>query len=216
MAVCHHPPEDLLVRFATARLDEAEHLVVGVHISRCTHCQRFVHAFEQLAGDALNSQDPVPLPEASYATVLNKIGEFAEAQSPSFINSQISGNEPNLPEALRGYTIGKARRVAPGLKIRPIHLHETGKWRAFLLEARPGIRMLDHSHRGKELTVVLKGSFSHELGRFTPGDFDYGDESNDHSLVVDDDETCICLVAMDGDLRLNGFLGRIVSPFIRF
>ena len=37
----------------------------------------------------------------------------------------------------------------------------------------------------------------------------------DHQPVVEAGQDCICLVAMQGELRLNGLLGRIVQPFVR-
>ena len=75
--------------------------------------------------------------------------------------------------------------------------------------------MLEHTHTGIELTCVLKGSFSHVGGRFGPGDFDYGDDTLDHQPLVGGEEPCVCLVAMTGDLRMNGFFGRLISPFVR-
>jgi putative transcriptional regulator len=75
--------------------------------------------------------------------------------------------------------------------------------------------MLQHSHTGLEMTCVLSGAFRHDGGYFGPGDFDLGDESVDHRPIVDDGEDCVCLVAMHGELRLNGVLGRMMQPFVR-
>ncbi len=65
------------------------------------------------------------------------------------------------------------------------------------------------------MTCVLAGGFSQEQGHYGPGDFDLGDESIDHHPVVDTDGDCICLVAMQGELRLAGLLGRLMQPFVR-
>ena len=54
---------------------------------------------------------------------------------------------------------------------------------------------LEHTHTGKELTCVLKGTFSHQGGRYGPGDFDFGDEAVDHRPIVGAEEPCLCLVA---------------------
>ena len=75
--------------------------------------------------------------------------------------------------------------------------------------------MLEHTHTGFELTCVLSGSFAHDGGHFGPGDFDFGDGSDDHDVVVDSTEDCICLVAMQGDLKLRGMIGRLLQPLIR-
>jgi putative transcriptional regulator len=75
--------------------------------------------------------------------------------------------------------------------------------------------MLEHSHTGTELTLVLNGSVSHQGGDFRPGDFDFGDGEVDHQPIVGGDIPCLCLVAMSGDLQLHGWLGRLISPFVR-
>ena len=134
-------------------------------------------------------------------------------QAPQPAHHAVEDDE--LPELLKHYRIGRRRRIAPGVSLRPIDLPGNGKSRAFLLKSGPGTRMLEHTHSGIELTCVLKGSFSHVSGRFGPGDFDFGDESLDHQPLVGEGEPCLCLVAMTGDLRMKGFFGRLISPFVR-
>lgn len=213
MTISHHPPEELLADFAAGKLEEAHQLVVGVHVADCPRCARFVQAIEQLAGVALEHVEPVPIAPDAFDRVMSRIHESpVERAAPP----PASGTEDHdLPPALRKYRIGKRRRVAPGLSLRPIELSGSGKARAFLLRSAPGSRMLEHTHTGTELTLVLEGSFSHEGGRFGPGDFDYGDDEIDHRPIVGDEGPCVCLVAMTGDLRINGFLGRLIGPFVR-
>jgi putative transcriptional regulator len=212
MTISHHPPEELLADFAAGNLEEAHQLVVGVHVAGCPRCARFVRAIEQLAGAALEDVEPVPIAPDAFDRVMSRIHlSPAETAAPR-LTSDI---DHDLPPALRNYRIGKRRRVAPGLSMRPIELSGSGSARAFLLRSAPGSRMLEHTHTGTELTLVLEGSFSHEGGRFGPGDFDYGDDEVDHRPIVGDEGPCVCLVAMTGDLRMNGFLGRLIGPFVR-
>jgi putative transcriptional regulator len=214
MTINHHPPEDLLASFATGALDEAERLVVAVHVAGCERCGRFVQAMEQLAGAALEDAAPAPMAAGSFDAIMARIHAGpAEAVPP--LPPRMIAEHSDLPEVLRRYRIGKRRRVAPGVSMQPIELAGAGKARAFLLQSAPGTRMLEHSHSGTELTCVLKGSFSHQGGRYGPGDFDYGDDDVDHRPIVGDEGPCLCLVAMTGDLRMNGFFGRLISPFIR-
>jgi len=214
MTISHHPPEDLLADYAAGRLEEAHHLVVGVHVAECARCARFVHAIEQLAGLALEDVPPVPMASDAFERVLSRIDDASEREVPPR-PANIGEVERDVPVALRNYRIGKPRRVAPGLSLRPIELSGSGKARAFLLRSAPGTRMLEHTHTGTELTLVLEGSFSHKGGRFGPGDFDYGDDEIDHRPIVGDEGPCVCLVAMTGDLRMNGLLGRLIGPFVR-
>ena len=75
--------------------------------------------------------------------------------------------------------------------------------------------MPDHTHTGTELTLVLTGAFSHDGGRFACGDVEDADSTVDHQPVVEDGEECVCLVAMEGQLHLRGWIGRLMQPFVR-
>lgn len=219
MTINHHPPEDLLADFAAGSLDEANHLVVAVHAAQCASCRRFIGAMEHLAGAALEEAAPVAMTGRAFEAVMaridqDKTGRDRIDETPAAL--QPAGlPDDGLPEILRRCHFGKRRRVAPGVKLQPIILPGEGKSRAFLLWSAPGTRMLEHSHTGTELTCVLKGSFTHQGGRFGPGDFDFGDGEVDHQPIVGAEEPCLCLVAMTGDLELHGWLGRLISPFVR-
>jgi putative transcriptional regulator len=65
------------------------------------------------------------------------------------------------------------------------------------------------------MTCVLTGAFRQGGARLGPGDFDYGDAQHVHEPVVEPGRECICLVAMQGKLLLNGLFGRLAQPFIR-
>ena len=214
MTIAHHPPEELLAAFAAGNLDEGEHLVVAVHASQCPACRRLVAAVEAIGGAAVERAEPVAMSKGSFEAVMAQLDRSApKDQAPQPASDDVE--DEGLPELLRHYRIGRRRRIAPGVSLRPIELPGNGKSRAFLLKSGPGTRMLEHTHTGVELTCVLKGSFSHVGGRFGPGDFDFGDESLDHQPLVGEGEPCVCLVAMTGNLRMNSFLGKLISPFVR-
>jgi len=215
MTIAHHPPEHLLAAFAAGTLDAGEHLLVAVHASGCAGCRRFVRAVEGFGGAAIDSAEPASMSAGAFEAVMASVD--GAAAPTAAVPRPVRGDrlKDHLPAILRNYQIGARRWVAPGVSLHPIRLPDGGASRAFLLRSDPGTRMLEHSHTGTELTCVLKGSFSHDGGRFGPGDFDFGDGTVDHQPVVGDGEPCLCVVAMTGELRLNGFLGRLISPFIR-
>jgi putative transcriptional regulator len=170
-----------------------------------------LRAVERIGGSTLGASEPVPMKAGAFEAVVAKLDR--SLPQPSAPADRFTDDE--LPEILRHYRIGRRRRVAPGVSMRPIELPGPSRSRAFLLRSDPGTHMLEHTHTGTELTCVLRGSFSHEGGRFGPGDFDFGDETLDHQPLVGGGEPCLCLVAMTGDLRINGFFGRLISPFVR-
>jgi putative transcriptional regulator len=211
MSVTHHPPPELLAGFAAGTLDAGEHLAVAVHASGCSTCRRLVRAVEGIGGSTLEAVEPVSMKAGAFEAVMAEL----DRSPPQPSAPADSFADDDLPEILRHYRIGRRRWVAPGVSMRPIELPGPSRSRAFLLRSNPGTHMLEHTHTGTELTCVLRGSFSHEGGRFGPGDFDFGDETLDHQPTVGDGEPCLCLVAMTGDLRVNGFFGRLISPFVR-
>ena len=85
-----------------------------------------------------------------------------------------------------------------------------------MLKVDPGIQLPNHTHTGTEFTLVLSGAFSHAGGRFGPGDIEEADDQVEHVPVVEAGEACICLVAMDGKLKLLGPMARMLQPFVRF
>ena len=212
MTIEHHPPEELLARFAAGRLDQAEHIVMSAHVSMCARCRRFVAAFERLGGAALEAAEPAALAAGAFDAVMARIGDGEAAPT---VPRRRRAEDAGLPKVLDRYDIGRIRRIAPGLSMRPIMIPGAGRSRAFLLRSEPGTHMLERTHTETELTCVLEGSFSHEGGHFGPGDFDLGDDTVDHRPIVGADMPCVCLVAMSGKLRINGFLGRLIEPFIR-
>jgi putative transcriptional regulator len=215
MTITHHPPEELLADFATGKLDEAEQLVVSVHTAQCEHCRRFVKAVELLAGRAIENVEPVAMSSDAFDAVMAQIATASNVREAPKVAALTEPGDAELPEIIRRRGLGKRRSVAPGVSLRPILLAGSDRSRAFLLQSAPGARMLEHTHTGSELTCVLKGSFSHKGGRYGPGDFDFGDESVDHRPIVGDEGPCLCVVAMTGDLRMNGLLGRLINPFVR-
>ena len=84
----------------------------------------------------------------------------------------------------------------------------------WLLSIAPGTTIPHHTHGGAELTLVLEGSYSDELGRFQIGDLADLDTSVHHQPVADSDGPCICLNATDECLQISGAYSRILQPFV--
>jgi len=170
---------------------------------------------ENVGGSVLASLPPAAMADDALARIEARLNDPAEG-APTTTTAAVSDVAvTGLPKFVTRYPFGNWQWVAPRVHLRPIVLPEPSETRVFLLRSGPATRMLEHSHTGIEMTCVLKGAFSHAGGRFGPGDFDLGDETVDHRPVVDAREDCVCLVAMQGDLRLNGLIGRLLQPFVR-
>jgi putative transcriptional regulator len=73
-----------------------------------------------------------------------------------------------------------------------------------LLRSAPGAALPRHGHTGRELTVVLAGSFVDELGRFAAGDLAEIDDEREHRPIIDSATHCVSVVATEGRLRFAG------------
>ncbi|MBS0532818.1 MAG: cupin domain-containing protein [Proteobacteria bacterium] len=210
MTIRHHPSDETLAAYAAGTLDLGRRVVVASHLERCAACRRFVRGAEQVGGVMLEDLSPAPMSEHALARTLARIDREHSRQPAKPV-----ANEPGLPACLKPYEMGRWRWVGPGVEMRPILLPESGNVRVFLLKAGPGTRLPQHTHEGSELTSILVGSFHHEGGDFFAGDFEEADGDVEHRPIVGTDMACICLVALEGQLKLSGFIGALLNPFVR-
>ncbi|MEZ5773670.1 MAG: ChrR family anti-sigma-E factor [Hyphomicrobiaceae bacterium] len=217
MSITHHPHAETLAELASGHLDSGRSIVIAAHLERCRACARQVRLLEAVGGQLIEDAVPEPMSEGALARMLGLIdaaGPIAAAVTPD-LASQVTGETAPLPAALSAHGMGGWQWVGPGIHRRMVEVSDDKGARVFLLKARPGTRMPDHTHTGSELTLVLSGAFSHSGGRFGPGDLEEADDSVEHQPLVEPGGPCICLVAMEGSLRLKGLAGRLLQPFLR-
>ena len=106
------------------------------------------------------------------------------------------------------------RRVAPGVKDYNLSCQPRASGAFKLLHLAPGAVLSDHSHSDRELTFVVRGSYSDELGQYVAGDIADLNGNHSHQPIVGSKEPCIALFATSAPVRYSGILGRIMQPFI--
>jgi putative transcriptional regulator len=216
MTIRHHPSDLLLTAFAAGTLDQGQHIAVATHMVACPLCRGFVNSMERVGGAVLANLPPAAMSAGAFANIEARLAERAQvAPTGATPEPSATADIPGLPKFMRRYAAGRWTWIAPRVHLHPIVLPGASSTRVFLLKSGAGTKLLQHSHTGLEMTCVLAGAFTHEGGRYGPGDFDLGDETVDHQPVVDPGEECICLIAMQGGLRLNGLVGRLMQPFVR-
>jgi len=213
MTIHHHPSDDTLFAYAAGTLDLGRRLVVASHLERCHACRQLVRGLTLTAGAMLEDLPQIDMRPDALAHTLARI-DALPAQSSSQ-KRPVADAESGLPACLRSYEFGRWRWIGPGVHMRSIMLPEPTDVRLFLLKGAPGTRLPQHSHSGTELTSILAGSYAHEGGRFDAGDFEEADESIEHRPVVSGDEACVCLIALEGQLKLSGLAGALLNPFVR-
>lgn len=212
MSILHHPSDQTLGAFASGTLDTGRHVVVSAHIEMCPSCQRMVAALDRLGGARLAQLPGTALASDALDKALSRLSEPPSAPP---VAPRPESDLPVRIAALAPYTLGRWRWIGWGVHTRTASVPEPGGARVFLLKAAPGTRLPYHTHTGTELTLILQGAFTHAGGRFGVGDLDDADETVLHQPIVEPGEDCICLVAMRGQLRLPGWLGQLLQPFVR-
>jgi putative transcriptional regulator len=209
--IIHHPSDVTLGAFASGTLDEARAVVVATHVAVCPQCQRGMRAFEHVGGAFLEAAAPAGMS----AEALERAMARLDSAVPSMTDSEPITPVNDLPAPLNQYALGRWRSIGGGLQTRPIQIPSNDGVRVFLLKGGPGTRLPRHRHTGTEWTCVIQGAYHDEQRRYGPGDFDEVDESIEHDQVVEDGMPCIAVVAMQGGIKLQGWVGRLLQPFIR-
>ncbi|HEX9167968.1 MAG TPA: ChrR family anti-sigma-E factor [Roseiarcus sp.] len=205
----HHPSDLTLARLAAGTLGAGPRLVVATHLSGCPECRRGLRSFEGVGGAMLEAAPPTRLSPDAFAQVLKRLDE---PDPPAELTPRVV--HPDLPPPLNACEIGPWRFVRPGFRWRRLTLPDSPDANVIMLRVAAGQPVPHHGHTGSEYTQVLTGSFSDSLGRYRAGDCVELDEEVNHQPIVDQDGECICLAAVEGRLRLSGWIGRLIQPLI--
>lgn len=215
MNISHHFDDATLMAYSAGTLPQGMALLVACHLHWCPHCRERARETDAVGGAMLDSLDPAILKEDALNAVLARLDEpeqeFAATKVPPRADN---GELPGPLNELLGKPIDELpwRRIGYGVRQLDLELEGPGATR--LLRISPGVSVPHHTHGGNELTLILRGSYSDEMGRFCRGDVADLDDEVSHQPIVDTDEDCICLIATDAPLKFTGLMGRLVQPFI--
>lgn len=225
MMIQHHVADDLLLAYAAGDLDESWSLVVATHLALCTECRVAVRHAEEAGGVLMEELEPAAVAPGALTAIMDLIDagpadavlEKQHVRSEHAVSqSACAGSEFVIPEPLRTYTNGdldslKWRSLGRGAYHIPL---SAGEGMVRLLRIPAGKPVPDHSHNGRELTLVLKGNFRDDRGTFARGDVEDCDDTVQHQPIAGPEEDCICLAVTEAPLRFKSLAARIVQPFI--
>jgi putative transcriptional regulator len=224
MTIQHHISDELLLGYASGTLAEGWSIAVATHLALCPSCRRRLDFMEHAGGEVLEMACSDVADDSSWAAMKARLGEdkasastVVAAPGPSAKPTKSAGDVV-IPEPLRSYLGGDLADLKwKALGRGAYHIRiPTG-------DREPSVRLLripagkpvpEHSHGGRELTLVLKGSFQDGEALFRRGDLEEADESLQHQPVATPDEDCICLAVTDAPLKFRGYLMRLVQPVL--
>jgi len=212
--ISHHFDDATLMAYSAGALPQGMALLVACHLHWCPHCRERMHATDAVGGALLEQLPPSHLQADAFEQLLARLDEPEHELCTSVPEAHAN---PELPAPL-AQLLDKPLDELPwkriGYGVKQLDLHLDGPGAARLLRISPGVSVPHHTHGGNELTLILKGSYNDELGRFCQGDVADLDGEVSHQPLVDTDEECICLIATDAPLKFSGLVGRLVQPFI--
>ena len=211
MTITHHPADDTLLRHATGALNAGLALVVEAHLTGCPQCRARVAGFEALGGALMEAEKMEPLAPAAFAEVLARLDEPLPVTTAPHVPRRAMLHLPpgmKLPDVLAGCDIGRWLWFGPGVRYSQVRLPWAPEANVMLLRVAANRGVVTHSHALHELTQILHGGYSDCTGSYGPGDMAEGDELLLHQPRADA-EGCLCLAALEGGLRLGGWLGRL-------
>ena len=211
MTARHNASEERLLAYAAGTLSPPEAVVVSAWLTMRPEVDAWVRRLQAVGGTVLEDLAPETMSgdalEAALARVDSDSGEAA--------TSEPLNDMPELPEPLRRYPLGPWRWVGPGMRVRDVDAPRDGDCRVILLRIDPGRETPKHTHGGVELTCVLSGAYATEAARFERGDLEEADPEVLHQPRVVSDTACLCVVALDGQIKLDGWWGPLLQPFAR-
>ena len=218
MNITHRPSDELMLDYASGALSEGWALAIATHLSMCGSTSSLLRGMETIGGILLDEADEACISDKMFGSILDKID-----------NNTIS---PVEEESVRGRKFGSVvpqplatyvgndlealawKNLGLGVRYLPIELSDKAT-SARLISIPAGKPVPEHSHSGRELTVVLSGGFHDVTGEYGPGDIQeaYGDL--EHQPHARDAEDCIALAITDAPLRFSGIVARLVQPFFK-
>jgi len=228
MNISHHLTDETLQDYACGSLDPAMETLIACHLTVCRKCREREAVADAVGGVLLVEQEEVAVSglatEVLERARLGGVSASAGAKVADGVADRVADRERRLtcsdaPRPLarllpRNLDDLAWRRVAPGIRqfnLSTRHRHD-GAFK--LLHLSPGVTLMSHGHADRELTYVVRGSYTDAYGRFNSGDIADLDESSAHRPVVDADEPCIALIATNSPARFRGIFGRIMQPFV--
>jgi putative transcriptional regulator len=221
----HHPDENLLAEYTSGSLAWALSLSVCAHIQLCPHCRQKAINLNKIGGAMLNTSVVETCAPNSFENLMQRIHQqstlvrAAEVAATSELNN-VYRHDPllnKLPKVVEKLLPAngklKWQKVSSSLKTARLTAGQNEYEVAFQCISSGG-KVVEHDHRGLEITLVLKGSFSDEQGIYSEGDFLVRNPGEIHRPTATLNEDCLCLSVVAAPVMVTGMLGRFINPFL--
>jgi putative transcriptional regulator len=217
-----HPSLQLLTDFSQGNLSVGMSVALSAHIELCEICREKSNDLESEAAESwMQISEKLKTPD--FTNMISAIIEQSQVTTPAPITKpeDNSVNEMHmlnhsvaLPQILaKAASQGLVwKKLAGGINQAQVVLDN--KTQCEFIYMTPGSQVPVHRHQGSEITLVLDGSFSDELGHYKASDFMVRTKDNLHRPTSE--EGCLCFAVLDSPLTFTKGLARLMNPLIQY
>jgi putative transcriptional regulator len=226
--ITHHPDDNLLTEYSSGSLANALGVIVCAHLQTCPHCRKRVEQLNKLGAAILNQSVAEAVQPESFDQLMTRIrnenieNSLAEKPSSSQALHPVYAKDPllkNVPKVIAKLLPrdGKLKweRVSGALKTARLKIGQS-QYEVAFQRISSGGKVVEHDHRGLEVTMVLCGSFSDEDGVYNQGDFLVRNPGEVHRPTATQNQDCLCISVVEAPVKVTGLFGKLVNPFLSF
>ncbi len=215
-----HPRPETLISYVAGTLPNAISCVVACHVSLCPECVDNVRRLEVLGGIMLKNLEAPPAEKAFTERATARLALGSPSRALPWRDPAPKVEDPLLPQPLAHYLCMNSEEIPWKTVVNGVRQHwvrlPKGAGQLRLLRLMPGKLLLEHTHTGMELTLVLKGVYGDHTGDYTRGDVIEWSEGYLHQPRSSGDQECVCLIATESVPRYARFVARLLRPIMGF
>jgi putative transcriptional regulator len=216
----HHPQPETLIAYAAGTLPNVIACVVACHLSLCRQCAERSRWLSIVGGLMLARLETAPADGVAVERAVARWSAGAAAPDPGPRYVPPRQTDPVLPAPLAHYLGAGIEDVPWKTVVRGVRQHwirlPKGSGQMRLLRLTPGKLLLEHTHTGMELTMVLQGVYGDHTGDYLRGDVIEWTEGTLHQPRASGEEECICLIASEHTPRFSRLIARLLRPIMGF
>ncbi len=227
--------QELLFEYAAGVLDDARRFMIDAHLQMSEHGRASVRVCEEVGGYLLVKDCAVASMNPTARDRMMDMIDHALHQDAAMQaeEAQVAKQCMQTVDMLKA--LGLSGALVDHLEESCRHACHTKKWsgwnariryfdvdtgcsasRMRLVRIDAGTEIPPHSHRGEEMTLLLRGTMRDEYGVYGPGDLIIRHDGEIHSPIIGDDEDCVCLALTYRPLKMKCMVRRVFNIFYRF
>lgn len=211
-----HPSNDQLIEFASGSISSALSIAVATHLHYCKACQAQVRLAESAASALFDHQTPQTTVSLDFDSLMSKLDSEQVVQQEV---NPVKAEPKRFPTVVEKLINGEVENLNWASPMKNLHttrlMQDENNMIVGLHHMNAGGRVPQHTHRGSEISVVIEGGFSDELGTYAAGDFVHLDGKHNHSPLAHADGDCWLLTIVEAPVKLTGPFGWIINPFLK-